>query len=357
MFRHRHPVGMLLVLMLTVGLSGCANISYYMQAINGQLEILRRTQPISEITADPHVDQKLKGSLAKVVRLREFASRELRLPENDSYLGYADIERPYVVWNVFATPALSIESMQSCFLGAGCVSYRGFFALTEAESHAQTLRDEGADVYVGGVPAYSTLGWFNDPVLSTFVRYSEIELARLIFHELAHQVVYVSDDTSFNESFATAVELEGVTRWLDRHGTPEQRAAFEAAQERRAIFIDVVSQKRNALGMLFSSDLSDAEKRLAKARIFAELRAELMQLTTSTTGKSALDQWLAQDINNAHLASFSSYTQWVPAFRALIRQQQGDMARFYAVVKEMSSLPAVERKAMLERSLKNVAQR
>lgn len=345
------------MLSLAAGLSGCANFSYYVQAVGGQLDILRRTQPISEVIADPSADQKLKNALAKIVQLREFASRELQLPDNSSYLGYADLERPYVVWNVFATPELSITPKQSCFLGAGCVTYRGFFSQAEAEAHASVLRGEGFDVYVGGVPAYSTLGWFNDPVLNTFVRYPEIELARLIFHELAHQVLYVQDDTTFNESFATAVELEGVSRWLDRYGSDEQRAAFQMAQNRRAIFGEAVNTKRTALKRLFASDMSDVDKRAGKARIFTELRAEIAQLKTSTTGKSALDQWLAQELNNAHLASFSTYTKLVPAFRALIKQQQGELGQFYAMVKEIGALPAAERAQALHLSVPSVAQR
>ncbi len=346
-----------LALGLAAWLGGCANFSYYVQAVGGQLDILRRAQPISVITADPNADQKLKRTLANIVRLREFASSELQLPDNPSYLSYADLERPYVVWNVFATPELSIEPKQSCFLGAGCVAYRGFFSQAEAEAHAQELKEEGYDVYVGGVPAYSTLGWFSDPVLNTFVRYPETELARLIFHELAHQVMYVKDDTTFNESFATAVELEGVGRWLASHGTAEQRTAFDAAQLRRATFTETVRTKRKQLEVLFASSMIDTEKRTGKARIFAELRAELSQLKTATTGKSALDQWLAQPLNNAHLASFSTYTQLAPAFRALLTQQQGDMGRFYAVVREMSSLSKAEREAVLQMSIGSIAQR
>lgn len=357
MLRLSRTFKLILALCLAAWLGGCANFSYYAQAVGGQLDILRRARPISEITADPNADQKLKNTLAKIVQLREFASRELQLPDNPSYLSYADLERPYVVWNVFATPELSVEPKQSCFVGAGCVTYRGFFSQAEAEGYAQALKEEGYDVYVGGVPAYSTLGWFNDPVLNTFVRYPETELARLIFHELAHQVLYVSDDTTFNESFATAVEWEGVGRWLASQGTAEQRAAFDAAQSRRATFTETVRTKRKQLEVLFASSMIDTDKRTGKARIFAELREELSRLKTSTTGKSALDQWLAQQLNNAHLASFSTYTQLVPAFRALLAQQQGDMGRFYAVVKEMSFLPKTEREAIFHMSIGSVAQR
>ena len=335
-----------LLLSLAAGLGGCANFSYYAQAVGGQMEILQRSQLISEIVTDPNADEQLKLGLAKVVQLREFATRELQLPDNQSYLSYADLQRPYVVWNVFATPTLAIELKQSCFLGAGCVAYRGFFSQDDAQAHAQTLRDESLDVFVGGVAAYSTLGWFNDPVLNTFVRYPETELARLIFHELAHHVLYVADDTSFNESFATAVELEGIARWLDRFGTAEQRAAFDSAQTRRAIFYEAVRDKRNQLALLFTSNVSDAEKHAGKARIFSELRNELSQVKGGT-GKPIFEQWLAQQLNNAHLASIATYTKWVPAFRALIAQQQGDMKRFYAVVKEISALPAPERSAAL----------
>lgn len=341
-----------LKLAITVGqvilLGSCANLPYYAQAVDGQIDILRRAQPISTIIADPAADQKLKRILARVVQMREFASRELKLPDNQSYTSYADLKRPYVVWNVFATPELSSELKKWCFVQAGCVSYRGFFSQEDAESYAEELRNEGYDVYVGGIRAYSTLGWFNDPVLNTFIGYSEMELARLIFHELTHQVVYVPGDSAFNESFATVVEKEGVGRWLDSTGAASQRVVFDARQEREAVFTELVLNHRKRLQELFASDLGDTEKRAAKARIFDELREEFAQIKINRADFGSYDRWFAQQLNNALLATISTYTQLVPAFQALLAQQNGDMGRFFTVIKEISKLPEDERAIVLQ---------
>jgi predicted aminopeptidase len=343
--------------LLALWLGGCANLGYYAQAVNGQMDILRRAQPISSIAADPNSDTVLKQKLARVTRLRAFASRELGLPDNNSYASYADLQRPYVLWNVVATPELSTKPKQWCFIGAGCVKYRGFFSQTAAEAFAQGLRGEGYDTYVGGVPAYSTLGWLNDPVLNTFIGYPETELARLIFHELAHQAVYVADDSVFNESFATAVELEGVSRWLDRNGTPAQRAAFDAAQQRKAAFTALVLSARKQLDEVFESNASDSEKRAAKAQVFAQLQREFAELKATGNGYSRYDRWFARQLNNAHLASVATYTQLVPGFRALLARQSGDMRKFYAAVKEIGKLPEEERAARLPSVTGGLAQR
>jgi len=353
MLRIAHRLKLAIAVGQVILLGSCANLPYYARAVDGQMEILRRAQPISTIIADPAADQKLKRVLARVVLMREFASRELKLPDNQSYTSYADLQRPFVVWNVFAAPELSSELKKWCFVQAGCVSYRGFFSQAEAESYAEELRNEGYDVHVGGVRAYSTLGWFNDPVLNTFIGYSEMELARLIFHELTHQVVYVPGDSVFNESFASVVEQEGVGRWLDSTGAASQRAVFDVRQEREAVFTELVLNHRKRLQELFASDLSDTEKRAAKARMFDELREEFVQLKAARADFSSYDRWFAQQLNNALLATISTYTQLVPAFQALLAQQNGDMGRFFAAVKEISKLPEAERATVLQMALEN----
>jgi len=342
------PFKLAFALVLTTGLGGCANLAYYTQAVGGQMELLHRAQPISAIIGDPNADPSLKRALAEVVQLRAFASRELQLPDNRSYTRYADLKRPFVVWNVFAAPEFSTEPKKWCFVGVGCVSYRGFFSKADADNFAQELQREGYDVSVGGVPAYSTLGWFDDPVLNTFIGYSETELARLIFHELAHQLVYVRDDSAFNESFATTVELEGVGRWLQRNGTPAQRAALDAMQQTQAAFTEIVLTTRRKLETVYASGVSDTDKRAAKAHLFAELRAVLRRPQTGAGGASRSDRWQTLQLNNAHLASIATYTQLVPAFQALLAQQHGDIGRFYAAVKALSTLPQTERAAMLQ---------
>lgn len=334
-------------------LSGCVNLPYYAQAIDGHINVLWRSQPIQTIIADPGTDADLKRALIKVLALREFASQELKLPNNKSYTRYADIERPYAVWNVFAAPEFSIKLNKWCFIKAGCVSYRGFFSQAEAEHFAKKLRNDGYDVHVGGVRAYSTLGWFTDPVLNTFIGYSELELARLIFHELAHQVVYAPDDTVFNESFATLVEQEGIRRWLEKNKAPSAYAAYEAKLKRQTIFNSLVSHHRNRLALLYSSDKSEAQKRAGKTRILNDLQEQFALLKTKYTKFNSYDRWFAQPMNNALLATVSIYTQLLPAFQALLAQQNGDMALFFKVVKEISKLPKEKRTSVLQMAAEN----
>lgn len=334
-------------------LSGCVNLPYYAQAIDGHIDVLRRSQPIQTMITDPDTDANLKRTLSKVLTLRKFASQELKLPDNKSYTRYADIKRPFAVWNVFAAPELSIKLKKWCFIKAGCVSYRGFFSQTEAERFAKKLRNDGYDVHVGGVRAYSTLGWFNDPVLNTFIGYSELELARLIFHELAHQVAYAPGDTIFNESFATVVEQEGIKRWLERNNATSEYVAYKAKLKRQAIFNSLVSHHRNRLAMLYSSNKSEAQKRTEKAYILNDLREQFALLKTSRVEFNSYSRWFAQPMNNALLATISIYTQLLPAFQALLAQQNGDMTSFFQVVKDISKLPKDERISILQMAVEN----
>lgn len=334
-----------------IWLCACANLSYYAQAVDGHFNVLHRSQPISKILAHPETDPKLKNSLSKIVQLREYASRELKLPDNMSYTSYADLERPYVVWNVFASPELSMELKEWCFVQVGCVKYRGFFTQEKAEQYAEELRNEGYDVYVGGIRAYSTLGWFSDPVLNTFIGYSEMNLARLIFHELAHQVVYVPGDSVFNESFATAVEHEGVRRWFVSNGTAFQQAVLSSRQEREAVFTDLVLRHRKQLQEMFHSDITDVEKRIQKAHIFEELHKKFLHLKADKAEFSIYDQWFAQPLNNALLATVSLYTQLLPAFQAILVQHDKDMERFFDAVTKISKLPKKERNLVLQQAV------
>jgi len=329
-------------------LGGCANLGFYWQSVGGQMEIWNKERPIATLLADPTLSPDLKLRLESVLRMREFASRELDLPDNGSYRFYADLQRPYVLWNVFATPEFSIMPKEWCFVITGCVSYRGYFSQSEAERFADDERGRSYDVFVAGVPAYSTLGWFDDPVLNTFIHFPETEVARLIFHELAHQAVYVKDDSMFNESFAGTVEEEGVSRWLVENGSVEQRAAFDAAQQRKKDFVRLVLKYRSRLDGLYRSAISDAEKRESKRQIFSELRQEYTQLKASWGGFSGYDHWLPPQANNASLASVAAYTQLVPAFQRLLAAQDGNLARFYREVKEIAKLPKAERLARLK---------
>ena len=328
--------------------SGCASIEYYLQAMGGQLEVWQRASAIDGVIGDADTAPALREKLRRVLAIREFASRELRLPDNASYRRYADLGRPYVVWNVFAAPEFSLEPVQWCFPIAGCVGYRGYFAEADAGRFAAHLAAEGRDVFVNGVPAYSTLGWFADPVLNTFVHFPELQVARLIFHELAHQVVYVRDDTMFNESFAVAVEREGLRRWIARHGTEADRNLFRLMTERRTGFLRLIESYRERLDALYRSPLSPQSMREQKARVFAEMEADYRRLRTEWGDFGGYDRWFAQNPNNAHLVSVAIYTQMVPAFEALLKREGGDLGKFYDTVRELAARPRAEREAQLK---------
>ncbi|RPI44289.1 MAG: aminopeptidase [Betaproteobacteria bacterium] len=345
----RNAGGVLLLGASAAFMSGCETAAYYAQALRGQAEMWQATRPIGVVMADPAAPQALKGRLERAIRIREFASSELGLPDNSTYRGYADLKRPYVVWNVFAADPLSIKPRQWCFPIAGCVVYKGFFSRDEAEDYAAELRRAGDDVFVSGVPAYSTLGYLDDPVLNTFIHYPPAELARLIFHELAHQVVYVRDDTAFNESFAVAVEREGVRRWMERHGSAAELEAFRLSQQRRVAFYAIAGKYRQRLEQLYASGLPGGEMLLRKKAVFDELAGEYDALKQSWGGFKGYDPWLGSGANNASLASVAVYTHLVPAFQAMLEAADYELPRFYAEVKRLAGLPKDERQARLAR--------
>ncbi len=339
-------------LLIFLLLQGCTAAGYYWQGIRGQLDLLERAKPIPAVLASSE-DPALKRKLERVLAIREYASRELALPDNASYRSYSDLGRRFVLWNVFATPELSLEPRQWCFPVVGCVNYRGYFDEAAARAEASALGATGDDVYVGGVPAYSTLGYFNDPMVSTFVRYPDTEVARLIFHELAHQVAYAKDDTVFNESFAVAVEEEGVRRWLAAQNDPALAAQFNTSQRYRNGFRTLVAHVRGELVTLYASSASAAEKRAGKAAAFASMRAAYEALKREWGGFSAYDGWFAQGPNNANLAAVGLYSQKVPEFHAVLAAEGGDLRRFYARVKAMAALSKAERDSALAAAAAN----
>ncbi|MGA7949626.1 MAG: aminopeptidase [Thiobacillaceae bacterium] len=336
-----------LALMLLLG--GCTTADFYLQAVNGQMDVLRRAQPIERVLADPSAADSLKQKLVEVRRIREFASKELGLPDNGTFRRYADLQRPFVVWNVFAAAEFSTQPKEWCYPLFGCANYRGYFSQAKAETAAHALQEKGYDTYVNGIPAYSTLGWFDDPVLNTFVHYPQGRLAEIIFHELAHQVVYVRGDTPFNESFAVTVGQEGARRWLAREGTEQQRTGFEASERRRQIFAALVEKYRERLTEIYASDLSDDKKRVRKGEAFRAMKEEYENLKSASGGQAGYDRWFSQPLNNAQLASTSLYTQMVPAFQMLLAREGGDLPRFYHAVKDLGALPKGRRATVLQR--------
>jgi predicted aminopeptidase len=330
---------------------GCTNIAYYAQAVEGQMRLMVGVRPIPEVVNDATTDPGLRQQLERAIAIREFASRELALPNNASYRSYADLERPYVVWNVFAAPEFSLEPQQWCMVFIGCVNYRGYYDKNNADLYAGELKQAGVDIYVGGVPAYSTLGYFNDPVLNTFLRFGDQEVARIIFHELAHQLVYANDDSAFNESFATTVENAGMHRWLSKLGAPERLRDFETQQERKAQFQRLVVDSRDRLRAIYVSSLTPDAKRRAKMEVIANMKLNYADLKASWGGYEGYDQWFNQPINNAVLDSVTLYTQWVPAFQVLLEQEGGSLPRFNLRVAALAHLPKTARSAVLEQLL------
>ena len=339
------------VVALALALAGCAPVSldlpYYFQSARGHLAVMRQARPIAELLEAGEVDARVRPKLEQALAIREFASRELAMPANGSYTRYAELGRPFVVWNVFAAPELSLRLKKWCFPVAGCVAYRGYFDREDAERFAQELREKGWEVQVAGVPAYSTLGWFDDPVLSSFIRYPEGELARLIFHELAHQVVYLKGDSTFNESFATAVEEAGVQRWLALRRDAAVEEEYRRFADRRREFLALLRAQRAVLKELYASDLADEDKRREKARAFAELQDGYQRLKAQWGGYRGYDRWFAQAPGNAHLGAVATYDALVPAFRNLLAREQGDLPRFYEAVRRLAREDKPERDRML----------
>ena len=334
----------LALLALIGACAGCSTLAFYGQAIGGQWQVLRARRPITQIQNDPATSPSLRETLRIATSARSFASRELGLPANASYTTYADLAREYVVWNVFAAPPLSFELRQSCFLIAGCVSYRGFFSESAATAYAASLRAQGDDVFVGGIAAYSTLGWFDDPVLNTMLRWSTPELVKTLFHELAHQLIYITDDSGFNESFATTVADYGYARW--QAADPIGRAtAAEPSHERELIAL--LQATRAKLQRVYASADSAAEKLKLKATRFAELSHDYTVLKAHWHGDTRYDQWINTDLNNAKLASVATYYDLVPGFTALLAQHGAHLNGFYAAVRALARLDATTREACL----------
>jgi predicted aminopeptidase len=325
-----------------VSLSAC----YYVQATRGQMEVLSKREPIDEILASPETPEELSHKLGLVQEARQFSVDELGLPDNKSYRSYSDLERDFVVWNVFAAPEFSLDARQWCYPIVGCVSYRGYFSEDAAHKEAEKLSEMGFDVAVGGVPAYSTLGNFNDPVLNTMMRWDDVQLVSTLFHELAHQVLYIKNDTAFNESFATAVEEIGMQRWLATNGRERDMSRYLERKSLHRDFVDLVDEARDDLRDYYDRDIEAEEMRRLKATRLRRLSADVSRVL-EVAGR-ADSHWLSSDLNNARLLPMALYEKYVPAFRGLYSRCDADLDCFYRRAEEISKLGEVERNAHLE---------
>lgn len=346
-WNRRSPFRLPVLLAILSLLSGCAG--YYGQLIVGQIALFSAHEPISEILADKNRDPKLRERLGKVLEARDFASAKLDLPDNDSYRQYADVQRPYVVWNVFATDEFSVEPLRHCFPITGCVAYRGYFDEQAARAKAAELKTQHMDTLVAGIDAYSTLGWFSDPLLNTMMRRNDDQLAALIFHELTHQKLYVQGDTAFNESYASFVEHEGQNQWRAQHGlAPLQSDRIKAYRQ----IVGELLATRERLRTLYASGLPAEVLRTHKQAEFSRLRQTYRHMRDEQwAGHGYFDHWFKQPLNNATLLPFGLYDQWVPAFEVLFHQVKGDWTAFHAAVAKLAELPIEPRTAALNNLL------
>ncbi|OED35569.1 hypothetical protein AB833_29875 [Chromatiales bacterium (ex Bugula neritina AB1)] len=334
-------------------LSGCSTVSYYSQIVTGHMKIVVGKKPLAKIVADPATDDFIRQKIVVAQQAREFAIVELGLPDNDSYTSFYDTRQNYVTWNVVAAEEFSFKPRNWCFPIAGCVSYRGYYAEEDAKEYADRLVQEGLDVTVDGATAYSTLGWFEDPLLNTMLNRSDSSVTSLLFHELAHQQLYVTDDSKFNESFATFVETAGMSLWQKVQGKNNQSASadLQLRRQRQHQFIQLLSATRADLVDLYLSDLPQEVMRDKKKQRFKLLLVEYEKLKADWGGYGGYDAWFNRDLNNARLVSVSTYNDYVPAFQVLFEDSDSNFEKFYAAAEALAEMKPEKRKESLQELL------
>lgn len=334
---------LLLVALVCSGCAGC----YLLGSAQGEFSLLSHRVPLKHVIDDPGTSAAVRRQLEAVERIRQYAVTDLGLPDNGSYRSYADVHREYVVWNVVATPEFSVEARQWCYPIVGCVAYRGYFDEAHARAFASRLERGGYDVDVSGVAAYSTLGHFDDPVLSTMLGWDDVELAAIIFHELTHQMIYIASDADFDEALAMTVEEEGVRRWLTAQGRQQEFARYEVEQRRYREVVGLLEHTREQLRALYAEPITDMRKRERKEVAFTELRASYRTLTATWQDKGPFDTWFEGPLNNAGLAAIATYFRCVPGFKRELAAVNGDLPAFYRRVRELAALDAKTRDARL----------
>lgn len=343
-------VAVLITILLTT-VEGCTTLSFYTQAIVGQTSLLWQRKDIKLIIDDPATDEHTREKLELVVRVLAYAEHELSLPVDDAYSTYVATGNPYIVWNVFAAPEFSLEMELSCYPIVGCVSYQGYFKEEGAQRFASGLRDQGRDVFVGGVAAYSTLGWFSDPVLDTFLVRSDINIARLLFHELAHRVVFVPGDTQFNESFATAIEESSLQRWLADRQKQVEFEDYLDSKKRRSQVLMLINTTRSKLAVNYASGENDDRRRVKKQQLIDQMRVEYKLLKQSWEGEQDFQYWMESDVNNAKLGTIADYNAWVPAFQQILMENGNSLELFFAAVELLAAMDKQERDEYLGKKL------
>ena len=340
--------GRLSLLLLVSLLGGCSSLGYYSQLINGHLDLMARREPLQQLVDDPETTAELRQRLQLVLAIREFASAQLLLPDNGSYRSFAQVEGPAVVWSLVATEEFSLQPMEWCYPVIGCASYRGYYSRQEGERQERLIKAQGMDTTLEPVPAYSTLGWFDDPVPSTVIDWSETQLAGLVFHELAHQKIYLPGDSAFNEAFANTVAWWGVKRWLESEADEDALESWRKQQRRERSFIALLMKTRRLLSEIYLQPITDEQKRQRKQEAFQRMQKEYVAMRQQWQGYRGYDGWFSRELNNARLASVATYEQWAAAFRMLLRQSKNDMEIFYKACEELGQQPFDERRRRME---------
>lgn len=330
-----------------LALSGCATPAWYLQSVTGHLRLLHAQRDLQQVLQDESIAPAVRERLGEVPALLEFAHSELGLPDNGSYRAFVQLDQPYVAWNVFAAPPLSLSARHWCYPVAGCISYRGYFAEAAAHAEGARRRAAGDDVYVGGVAAYSTLGWFRDPITSAMLRGDRLDLAAVLFHELAHQKLWIPGDTELNEAFAETVARVGVGRLAERDGTVTS-AHWRARTATADRFHALVLEHRRALALIYNSDRPADEKLEAKARQLALLQAEYRRRPGKAAASDGFDRWLAEDLNNAKLVALSSYRELVPGLLVVFDQSSRDLETFYGRLRQLASCDVAARRVWVQ---------
>lgn len=352
---------------LMVGVCGCKTLGFYAQAIHGQYQILATQKPISRLVEDPSTPTSLKARFELLQALRIFAEKELLLPVDGHYLKYADLKRPFVVWNVEAAPEFSLEPKGWWYPFVGKLEYRGYFKEAEARKYAEWLKNRGYEVQVSGIAAYSTLGWFRDPVLNTFVFDPEPLFVETIFHELAHQRLFAAGDKDFNEAYATSVAREGVRRWLQLHGNPVALSSYETSLAQEDAFAALVAKTRARLECLYGDKrgedgkvragkfspraLTAAQMRVEKQGVFKEMRSQYRDMSGSWDKASSRDWWFSKSLDNAKLNSVAAYYDLVPAFEELLRRCHGQWGHFHREAERLADMDKKKRHVWLSELL------
>lgn len=344
----------MLIILFSFLLQGCSTAGYYWEKVQGHYEIVDKQQPVQDVIDNPETPSIVRERLINTQAARNFASVALQLPDNDSYRNYADIGRDYVVWTVVATPPYSVKAKEWCFIIVGCLSYRGYFSKQRAEEFAEELIKQNMDVYVSGTKAYSTLGWFDDPLLNTMLYRSEAYRVGIIFHELAHQKIYVEDDTSSNEAFATAVELEGVKAWFSQPEKKHEYKNYIISRQRDDDFKKMLKQARGQLNELYETNVKKEILEEKKAYIFRQLQESYKKFKQRWNNYSGYDKWMAKKLNNAHLALVATYNDRIPAFRNLFKQSGSDFKLFYQKVEKLMSLEKKERMLEIDKLMSEI---